>query len=84
MTHTQDSGVIEALAAENLALRCLLGGGCDANNDGPHTIIKQGKDEFCADCGEMTRNGKSRPWFNEARLARTITRATLRTDEGDE
>jgi hypothetical protein len=62
------------LVAENLALRCLMGGGCDANNDGLHTIVGKGKDEFCADCGEMTRNGKSKPWFDEDRLERTIAR----------
>lgn len=72
---------VEALVAENLALRCMLGGGCDANNDGLHTIIKQGRDEFCTECGEMTRNGKSKPWFNEDRLERTLARiaASLRT-----
>jgi hypothetical protein len=67
---------------ENIALRCLLGGGCDANNDGLHTTLGRGKDEFCIHCGEMTRNGKSRPWFDESRLERTIARLQAAGGEG--
>lgn len=29
-----------------------LGGGCDANNGGDHTVITQGKYKFCSGCGE--------------------------------
>ena len=68
---------------ENVALRCLLGAGCDANNDGPHqTIVKGPSGEFCAECGEMTRNGKSKPWMNEARLERTMRRLANPSNEG--
>lgn len=72
---------LERLASENIALRCLLGAGCDANEDGPHrTIVKNSTGEFCADCGEMTRNGKSKPWMDEARLQRVIDRLSTPTD----
>lgn len=68
---------IEILARENLALRCMLGGGCDVNNDGLHEIVKAPSGEFCHRCGEMTRNGKTKPWFNEDRLQRTIARMAI-------
>lgn len=32
-----------------------LGGGCDANHGGPHSAMKQGKDDFCPDCGSMLK-----------------------------
>lgn len=62
------------LAEENIALRCMLSAGCDANDDGQHSCVKGASGEFCLQCGEMTRNGKSKPWFSEERLERTMSR----------
>lgn len=64
---------------ENIRLRCLLGGGCDANNDGPHSCTGSGKSQFCTRCGENTINGKSKPWFDDARLDRTKARILEKT-----
>lgn len=33
-------------------LRRRLGGGCDANAGGDHTVITQGRYRFCGKCGE--------------------------------
>lgn len=33
-------------------LRRRLGGGCEANDGGDHTVISEGRYKFCADCGE--------------------------------
>ena len=66
---------LEALATENLALRTMLKGGCDANNDGPHELIGSGRDEFCHKCGEMTTRGKTRSlWVDEDRIERVVNR----------
>ncbi len=61
---------------ESIALRCLLGGGCDANDDGPHeTIVGKGRDKFCAKCGEMLDSkDRSKPWFHGGRLERAKAR----------
>ena len=67
---------MKRLAAENIALRSLLGAGCDANNEGPHSIVTRGSEQFCSACGETTRHGKTKAWFDEDRLARVIARAT--------
>lgn len=75
---------VEGLVAENLALRCLMGGGCDANDDGLHVVVRTGSGEFCCECGEMTRRGKSTPWFDESRLNRTIRRLRVRSVLGGE
>lgn len=32
-----------------------LGGGCDANNGGLHSVMGTGKDSFCPDCGLMLK-----------------------------
>lgn len=80
-----DAAALEAALRENLALRCLLGGGCDANNDGPHqTLVVKGKERFCADCGDKVNDkGQSKPWFNNARLERATARLTaLRASTG--
>jgi hypothetical protein len=42
------SDALNAALQENIALRCLLGGGCNANNDGLHTIMGKGRDEFAS------------------------------------
>ncbi len=68
------AAALDRAVKENIALRCMLSAGCDANNDGHHTIVKSGKDEFCAECGQMSRNGKTKPWFTEERLERIIAR----------
>jgi hypothetical protein len=60
------------LAAENIALRSILGGGCDANGEGPHNIVVSGKHQFCSACGEDAKNGKVKPWVSEDRIARRI------------
>lgn len=73
-TRTDDSAIAEKLAKENLALRIMLGAGCDANNDGLHTIMGKGRDAFCTLCGEMTPSGKSKAWFSEERLERVLSR----------
>lgn len=73
-----DRAIIRRLVQENLALQCLLGGGCDANDDGQHAVVTSPTGEFCSDCGEMTRKGKSTPWLNEDRLNRTIARLAVR------
>lgn len=65
---------LEKALRENLALRCMLSAGCDANNDGGHTILGKAPDQFCMNCGEMTPRGKSKPWFSDERLERILNR----------
>ena len=62
------------LAMENIALRSMLGGGCDANDEGPHKPTYDGAGKsFCFACGEMlNKAGKSTPWLSEERLNRRI------------
>lgn len=67
---------LDAALRENLVLRVMLGAGCDANNDGLHAIMNVGRDEFCTQCGEMTKGGKSKAWFSEERLERIKDRLT--------
>lgn len=43
---------IERDGLEIEELRRLLGGGCDANAGGYHTVITQGRYRFCGKCGE--------------------------------
>ena len=43
---------IERDGREIEELRRLLGGGCDANAGGCHTVITQGRYRFCGKCGE--------------------------------
>lgn len=70
---------------ENIALRCINGGGCDANADGPHpTLVGKGRERFCVECGEMVNaKGCSTPWFHGGRLerakARVLTAQGMRT-----
>lgn len=45
----------EEAAQEIEELRRKLGGGCDANNGGDHTVISEGKYKFCGECGESLR-----------------------------
>lgn len=46
--HDEDS-------AEISELRRRLGGGCDANNGGNHSVMSQGRYKFCGKCGESLR-----------------------------
>jgi len=71
-------GLLTAAAQETVALRVMLGAGCDANNDEHHEIIGTGKDAFCHKCGEMTPRGKSKAWFSEERMERIMNRLAAR------
>lgn len=44
--------VPKAAQEEIEELRRRLGGGCDANGGGDHTVITEGRYKFCGDCGE--------------------------------
>ncbi|MGB1214766.1 MAG: hypothetical protein ACPG4X_15480 [Pikeienuella sp.] len=46
---------LEAAQARIAELERRLGGGCDANNGGEHTVMSQGKYKYCAKCGESLR-----------------------------
>lgn len=46
---------VAAYEAEITELRRQLGGGCDANNGGDHTVMSDGKYRFCANCGETLK-----------------------------
>lgn len=48
----RDKRELERLTAENEDMWRCLGGGCDANADGDHTVITQGRYRFCGKCGE--------------------------------
>jgi hypothetical protein len=69
---------LDCATIENIVLRSFMGGGCDANDDRHHEIVGDGKGAFCHMCGQMTRNGKSNPWFNEDRIDRAISRLASR------
>lgn len=44
--------VPKAAADEIMYLRRRLGGGCDVNGGGDHTVITEGRYKFCGNCGE--------------------------------
>ena len=46
---------LSTLQARVTELERKLGGGCDANDGGLHTVIKQGKYAFCGECGETLK-----------------------------
>jgi hypothetical protein len=57
-----DSPELVTLKAENAGLKTIvselrrrLGGGCDANHGGNHSVMKQEKYAYCANCGESLR-----------------------------
>lgn len=47
--------VVRELVDQIAEMARKLGGGCEANAGGDHTVITQGKYHFCAKCGEGLR-----------------------------
>jgi hypothetical protein len=74
--------VLQAALEENIALRSMLGGGCDANNEGAHpSIVSTPGNRFCTECGEtVDGRNRSKPWFSEERLERVKARLTPSQD----
>ena len=73
-----EAQLLDQALRENIALRNMISGGCDANNEGPHTLYGHGSNSFCVDCGEMATRGKVKPWFDEGRLERAMQRLSVR------
>ena len=55
MDRYHHDAVVRELVDQIAEMARKLGGGCEANAGGDHTVITQGKYHFCAKCGEGLR-----------------------------